>query len=502
MIYTLPTIFPAVFQAFVLMQPLAIAAPRAATQPARAPELPLLSMVMIDDQLRARPIALQRLSPGALGRIGAGEIVFFEPNAGVNGDGGGTPVRSTLPLDKVLALTQPGWIIEPLVAQPTPSVTASQATNPPAKASPNPGRRAAVRVTTDQRRSEDDLANFSAPSVFHSWVQLVDGQRIAGAPDQPEPGSGKNSDGQILNWSSPLLGVRPLNLDNIARIALLPADAVMRKGPTASDVVILANGDRLTGFVESLGGTVVIAPASTTAPDKLAKSSLPIGQIAEIELSNPARPLRGIAAWLNDGSLIAVPGIAIDSATRRITLEGPSPQPTPKESSSLPGESISFSTAELRAVVFAAERVLPLAAIQIAEQRAAPGRRTLYAVETRTLGTALGSDLGADDLILPGPMTVEWPLPESAVRIGGWVALEERSWAWGDCLVTLSVVPGNMIVATGRLNAQSPVIAVNADLGRLGPGARLRATVEPGEHGSIQDRVLLRRMLLQINTNN
>jgi hypothetical protein len=46
-----------------------------------------------------------------------------------------------------------------------------------------------------------------------------------------------------------------------------------------------------------------------------------------------------------------------------------------------------------------------------------------------------------------------------------------------------------------RMNADSPSFRVNADLGS-GAGRTLEVRIEPGEHGPVQDRVMLRRPML------
>ena len=77
--------------------------------------------------------------------------------------------------------------------------------------------------------------------------------------------------------------------------------------------------------------------------------------------------------------------------------------------------------------------------------------------------------------------------------------MDDRSFAWGDCTAVVSIVPksgAERELARQRLNADTPTLTIAADLGTVAPGDRLRVRTEAGERGAIQDRVVLRRMLV------
>jgi len=105
-------------------------------------------------------------------------------------------------------------------------------------------------------------------------------------------------------------------------------------------------------------------------------------------------------------------------------------------------------------------------------------------------------------------MTVEWVLPTGASSLIGYAQMDDRSFAWGDCVVVVSVVspiPGGpeREIARGRLNAETPSLTIATGLGGLGspkPGDRLRVRVDPGERGPIPGPVVLRRMVVLTGT--
>src|SRR6185436_18222220 len=75
---------------------------------------------------------------------------------------------------------------------------------------------------------------------------------------------------------------------------------------------------------------------------------------------------------------------------------------------------------DILAVAFDAASILPLASIPPDVQSPAAGRRWS---EPLSIADARSSVLGAPDITLPGPMTVDWPLPPHAASFGADVEL-------------------------------------------------------------------------------
>ena len=76
-------------------------------------------------------------------------------------------------------------------------------------------------------------------------------------------------------------------------------------------------------------------------------------------------------------------------------------------------------------------------------------------------------------------------------------SLDPAGAAWGDCDVRISVRGLESQIrelARGRVNADSPVLPINVSL--PGSAGVLRLEVLPGAGGPIQDRIVLKRMLI------
>jgi hypothetical protein len=324
-------------------------------------------------------------------------------------------------------------------------------------------------------------AGPDAPTLPATFLQLADGQLLTGALATDHP-AGQDA----VRWVHPLLGPVELKLDQVLRIRLpgqgdpLPLPPL----PTASaaDLVLLANGDRLEGFVES------IASALTVSIDDQ-KRTIPIDRVREIALANPAAAPRGPVALLRDGSILRVRQVH----TGRMGEVALTPALLQSSESADSAASPALALADIRAYVFDAAAILPLAEVPITRQTPAAGRRW-----SPPAGPArAAAPLDARDIELPGAMTVEWKLPDSATRLGATVRLPRAAWNWGQCRVRVSVVsggaPATLLQAT--LSADAPEAPLNAPL-PPGTGRTLVVALEPGAYGPVQTRVTLARPVL------
>lgn len=340
-------------------------------------------------------------------------------------------------------------------------------------------------------------------------IELVDGQRLIGSLAAPPP-SGPDSppgDDQSLRWNHPRLGLQTIPLERVHALRLsAPATpgalrAVERQeslsGVPESDIVLLTNGDRLTGFVDRIGGpsgeVVVTPPPSPGSKPQPVHVSL--AQAAYIALANPTVRPAGIVLWLSDGSVVATDRLGFDAAAGRVTLGALLSAPA------TPSPGASLDPGDVRAVALDASRLTPLASLGIARSAPTGDRRIAEPARIVPLSEGAPSPLGADDILLPGPMLVEWELPAGATRLAGWVTLDPSARSWGDCTVSFGVIePGQSepaaTLARQSVSADQPVMPVNIDLPGLPGKARLRVTVDAGPSGPIQDRVWLRRMLI------
>ncbi len=444
-------------------------------------------VTLIDGSLRAQTVELLRLeAPGSAG----------EPARCIFMDAAGAPVSvssTDTPARFPLAIAPDGWTFTAPTELIAPGPTSATSTPTPPLASSPPSQ------------------------VGHpvSVIELVDGQRLTGSlasPEEKEEAGAPGSD-QSLRWNHPRLGVQEIPLERVRSLRLpaaatpgvrpAVADLESLSGVPDSDIVLLANGDRLTGFVDQIGGpsgeiTVTPPPAPSVKPQPV---RVPLKQTAYVVLANAAIRPTGIMLWLGDGSVVATDRLAFDAAAGRVTLaaRAPSPAPTPPPGPPSPGASLDLN--DLRAIALDSSRLTALSSLGIAGFAPTGDRRIAEPPLVLPVAAGEPSPLGADDIVLPGPMSVEWKLPARASRLAGWITLEPSAWAWGDCTVTIALIePGrdepSEPLARRSVSAAQPIMPVNVELPGLREAARLRVTVDAGDSGPIQDRVRLRRMLI------
>ncbi len=309
------------------------------------------------------------------------------------------------------------------------------------------------------------------------YIELVDGQRFPGGHART------SGDQDAILWAHPTFGMLSFGLDRVADV-VMDAAIVDRNGglgdlpidERVEDEILLTNGDRLSGFLVSLGDPVEIEIDGVTV-------TIPPERVAAVQLANRAEMLQGIVVWLEDGTVAVVASLDGDrSQGMTIRLDQ--------------DHEAQLRTEVLRAVTFDAARLEALANIDPVAQE--PIERRLLTEPMRVLSSDdSASELNAPDIELPGPMLVRWNLPEGARRFGAVAEMPMRAMPWGDCELVV-YVDGDEIIRR-RLNESSPRLDFNIPLGAFDSAKVMEIHVEPGEYGPINDRVILRRPLLLLD---
>jgi len=323
----------------------------------------------------------------------------------------------------------------------------------------------------------NDPRQPAAPSTPLGRLELTDGQVLPGSFGASTPRS-KDS----VVWASRLWGNIDIPLDHVAAIITNPErfDALMAGVKGTQDTVLLRNGDRVEGFLES------VTPALVRIEKGGKVSDLPGDRIDGIMLANPVKPGGGAWAWVS-GAASAISDITLTdtgSCTIAARLPGVTSQPT----ATITGDVV-------EGVCFDAAKLRPLAGVQMTAADAANDTRRWS--QPPIIGPST-VPLGAADIELPGPMRVEWTLPRGVARIATTIEMPPSARLWGDCEVIVEVIGANgsgTQLARAQLNQSSPSMSVNAPLTNA---AKLRVTVDQGPSGPIQDRVVLRRGLLLV----
>jgi hypothetical protein len=398
-------------------------------------------------------VSIIRITPDAPGR--PAQVIYLDPAGAQKG----------MPLRDAVALAPLSWV-------PTPDT---------------------VEPSAD--------ANTSDLPVHR--LDLTDSQRFVGlleGPDDASLAGGKPGDAPVL-FHSDTLGTLSFPLERVWRYvsdARHVPELAGRPLSTANDTILLHNTDRLEGLVTRLGPTIwietrPIAPSAGAAPRAREQATqIDADQADLVNLVNPPVTLKTVRIDLSDGSVVAVDLLSADTQTGKVlihAIDAPASNPDAKE----------LELGVLAGVVPDPSRITPLCTLPIASQTPAPGRS---AGEPASVLADARAPLAAADILLPGPMTVEWTLPTgpgAPVSLIGYAQMDDRSFAWGDCTAIVSIAPREgpeRELARARLNGENPTLTIAADLGPLGPGDRLRVRTEAGASGSIQDRVVLRRMVL------
>lgn len=349
-----------------------------------------------------------------------------------------------------------------------------------------------------------------APEPF---IELVDGQRFVGHPGRI------GSEGEAIAWVHEKFGTLMLPIDEVARFVLrpLPGDTLSLPGTPSADTLWLINGDRLEGFVETVGSraggegfTLTIDTGGASAGKAGVgrggrgggnRVTVPVDQVVRARLANPRRALAGPVAWLNDGSVVALSSVSTDIGGSglllgALTADATANAPGTTESPVAPAGAL-FGPGDINAIAFDSSLAIPLAELEMLSHRPLglsrrPGPRM-------STPDARPAALNAADVMLPGPMEVEWAMPPGTVRIIGTARLDEADWMWGECVLVVEVVSGSTVareVVRMSLGGTTVAAPLAAELGTTRAGDRLRVRIEPGELGPIRDRVRLERVLL------
>lgn len=336
---------------------------------------------------------------------------------------------------------------------------------------PQPRRRNTNPATSNDPRQP------AATNTATGRLELTDGQVL---PGTLATGPAANPD--YVAWSSRLWGPIAPALDNVSAVVIAPErfDALMAGVKGSQDTVLLRNGDRVEGFLES------IAPPNVRIEKGGKVSELPLSRVDGVLLANPVKPSAGSWVWVQ-GAAAAINDIALSdtgSCTIAARLPGVTSQPT-----------ATITAESLEAVCFNAAAIQSLAAMPMAEPAPAADTRRW---SQPPLVSSTDVPLAAADIELPGPMRVEWTLPKGATRLSTTLEMPPSARLWGDCQVTVEVLGSNgsgTQLARAQLNQATPQAVVNAALTNA---AKLRVTIEPGPSGPIQDRVVLRRALVLV----
>jgi hypothetical protein len=303
-----------------------------------------------------------------------------------------------------------------------------------------------------------------APGAAPHTLRLRDGRTYRGELDIRGEKSAAG-----LTFRSVSVGEFTVSLEETSAVEL-STDARPRSAVT-QDTLQFRNGDRATGFVESVGSTVRI---SGTDGERIFE----IESISAIDFANPPTQARGFTVRTAD-EIISCDGLSMPMSGPISILRGAA------EASDAP----KMELQSLLSIVPESGDVMSLSDLAITSHDRSTSPPQLL------MRGAVGRDLE-----VTGPATVTWTLPTNATKIAGELTLPENCRDWGDLNYTLTVndSTGERARTSGRLNGQAHTVEFALP---VSPGtAMFTLKIESGEGGPIHDRVRLSRTLIALES--
>jgi len=306
------------------------------------------------------------------------------------------------------------------------------------------------------------------PPMPRGLVSLTDGQVIAGVLQ------GSADQGQSLLWTRAGLGSFSLPLTRVRSVVFAGHDtpAVQHEGP--HDLVLLANGDRLVGFLNELQPSAIVMQLSGNDQ----AITLPLARVAAMYLANP--PMQpeptDYRVHLTDGSALNVATLSLQRGMLTLLTEG--------RSESEPN-------------------VLPLDQVAAIDSQSR-GYRLTELARLPWQVTSGGAVFGAPaqplqqggDMTLHAPVAVSVSLPAGAQRLAGLARLNIPQ----GTLLPIELAHFDVVFSSGdqellklTLSEKNASTPFNTPL----TGSTLRIELDPSINGPVLDRLrLVRPMVL------
>lgn len=314
-------------------------------------------------------------------------------------------------------------------------------------------------------------------------VTLIDAQVVRGTiiePELPEQLAftliaGRSTRGQAR-----------IPIGRVRRIADVQAPPVSNDAASLrDDTLITRTGDEIVGFIESIG------PMTRVSLRDGSELEIETSRLSEVHFANERENTPGIYLTMNDHETLRAgvfeydnqQPITIDVDTTALGLDDTG------------NSTWIFDTNSLRSlqVIDPALRVVGLGEIE-PDRVEANGDRDWVPVPVLLDRASAHPTLSSIDF--PSPMRVSYTLPRGATRFA--CNIETPVQQWTDCVVRVIAQSnsGANTLLEQRFNSTSTTAELNM---RLPIGATaLIIEIDPGEHGPIQDRVLLHQPRLLI----
>ncbi len=329
-----------------------------------------------------------------------------------------------------------------------------------------------IRAPIDECVALLDPAAIIVPRR-QGWLQLADGQRFPG-----EALSGAKAAEHVLVWNqSSWIGRMEVALDRIESVTFVAGATVPAAGD--ADVLALANGDLLEGFVTALGDPVTLELLNGASAGE-STVYLPLSRVDAVRMVTPPPHSAGRRVWLDDGTVVDVSEVVLgDDGYVRL---GDNPFASDQQPKTM-------ELSVVVAILFDQDGLVPFASMR---PRRVTGPPTRFVVPDPEVLDDL-APLGLARVEFQGPLSVRYNLPQGATFFSAEARLPLASRTFGDCEIVIRN-EGREIFST-RLNADHP----SAVIGAAVRGTGLTIQVTEGSAGPIQDQVVLHNALVLVD---
>lgn len=311
-------------------------------------------------------------------------------------------------------------------------------------------------------------------------ITLVDGQTVRGSLMSP-----KIDEHLAITMmaGTSVHGDAHLPLERILRISDQHPIRPDEQPEILDDLVVLRNGDRLAGFIESLGPQVQIALDDSVI-------DIDFNRIDHLYIANDPEPVPGMYLQFEDEEVLRAMGFRfLNQAPIMVQID---PDSLGLEDTG--NTDWRFESETLTSILIAdsSEGIVPLVDL---ESRVEPIGDREWAPLPRILN-ARASHPAMQSIDIPSPAQIIYALPEGARRFAS--IFETPLEIWTDCVVRVIVEHRGKqsTLFEQRLNHDQSSASINIELPRA--TTSLVIEVDPGEHGPIQDRVIMHRPRLLV----
>lgn len=357
---------------------------------------------------------------------------------------------------------------------------------------------AAFRDRSDRLRRMPRPSSVPRMSDVTGVLELVDGQSL--------PGTQRVDAGKLV-WDHRWLGAMPIEIDRTARLRFTGIRPIDRSD--SLDRVLLINGDRLEGFIESIGEDVVLGPAVPTgkqgkqSEDPVKEPSqdprtIALDRIACIAFADMPTEASGhgdgVEIRATDGTVIIASNVRFDpSIGWRYRPADPGMPPIREE--------IAFAggLADPISICFATTRIRDLASIAPA-RLGVPDGEYRYDVSNAMRRDSSDTDaMGLGSFSIDSPVVVEWAVPRelhgNGARLVATVAVASESELRDSGAVEIELGAGASARASARLGAGTTHATLRIEFDPADSNT-LTLTVRDGGDGPVGDRIRCSRGLL------